>query len=608
MTHRQRTILALAFTTVGLVSGATAQPFAAKAQVSAAEVYMGARIQLYIQVQGTDQPTRPDVSGIRDFTVRYAGTRPSTQRQLTIVNGRRRQTVHRSATIVYELAPKREGALTIPALIVKHGGKEIRTQVIRIQAKRPEKTTQIRLRVRLSQKECYVGEAIRATWTLYFSTNLKSLNLSVPVLKDPRFTVPEFTPEIDPARQRQYRRLRFADFEVIALQGEGTLDRKRYTTLSFEKILIPRVAGECTIPTSTVYAEAVVGRKRTNDFFNRVREVTKKMAAPSNSPSLTVKAPPTEGRPANFSGHVGRFKLMTVADPTTVNVGDPINLTLVIEGPEFLDPVECPDLTTQPDLTSGFKISQNSEPGEVQGIRKVFKRIIRATHPDVTEIPPIELPYFDSAKGTYATARSQAIPLQVRATKVITAQDAEGTTESAPITRKARTRAKGLAANYEDASVLRNQRAGIQVWLASPTWLALLIGMPLGYLVLAIALGTYRRRHADPNAVQARRALRVCLSALGRAEADGEPHDRVLGAIRAFCGAKFGLTAGALTYEDIAPRLAEASVPPEDCDQLRELFGHCEAGRYAGGASVTAEKLITTATELVRRLDRGIGR
>ncbi|MBT3289405.1 MAG: hypothetical protein HN380_18825, partial [Victivallales bacterium] len=60
--------------------------------------------------------------------------------------------------------------------------------------------------------------------------------------------------------------------------------------------------------------------------------------------------------------------------------------------------------------------------------------------------------------------------------------------------------------------------------------------------------------------------------------------------------------------EDIAPRLAEASVPPEDCDQLRELFGHCEAGRYAGGASVTAEKLITTATELVRRLDRGIGR
>jgi len=608
MTHRQRTILALAFVTVGFMPGATAQPFAVQARVSDAEVYMGERLQLYVQVQGTDRPTRPDISGVRDFTVRYAGTRPSVQQQVTNINGRRRATVHRSATIVYELTPKRVGTLTIPALIVKHAGKQVRTQVIRIRAKRPEKTTQIKLRVRLSRKECYVGEAVRATWTLYFGTNLKSLNLTLPVLKDPRFTVPEFTPEINPARQRQYRRLRFTDFEVIALQGKGTLDDKSYSTLSFEKILIPRVAGEYTIPTSTVYAEAVISRKRTNNFFNPVREVTKKMAAPSNSPTLTVKAPPSEGRPANFSGHVGRFKLTTVADPTTVNVGDPINLTLVIEGPEFLDPTECPDLTTQPNLTSGFKISQNSEPGEVQGTRKVFKRIIRATHPDVTEIPPIELPYFDSAKGTYEIARSRAIPLQVKATKVITAQDAEGTTENTPVARKARTRAKGLAANYEDASVLRNQQAGIQVWLASPSWLALLIGMPLGYLVLAIGLGTYRRRHADPNAVEARKALRLCLRALGEAQADAEPHDRVLDAIQAFCGAKFNLTAGALTYEDLAPRLAEASVAQEDCDQLRELFDHCEAGRYAGGASITAEQLITTATDLVRRLDKGIGR
>ena len=608
MAHRQRTILALAFAALGCGVGLGAQPFSAKAELNENEAFVGSAIQLHVTVQGTEQPDLPDVSGIADFAVRHLGTHPSVQTQLYVINGRRQESVRRSATIVYELTPKRAGTLRIPALVVRHEGKETRTQPLEIVAKRPEETDQIKLRVRLSQDECYVGEAIRATWTLYFAANLSSLNMAVPVLGDPRFAVPEFTPGIDAANQRQYRRLRFADFEAIAVQSEETLDGKRYATLSFEKILIPRVPGRQEFPPSTAYAEIVVGRRRTNDIFNPVREVTRRMAAPSNPLTLTVKPLPAEGRPANFSGHVGRFRISAVAEPTNVSVGDPIDLTILLEGPEYLDAVDCPDLTAQASLTADFRISQNSEPGETKDRRKIFRRIIRATHPDVREIPPIELPYFDSAKGAYETARSRPIPIQVRATKVVTAQDAEGNTPLAPAARKARTRAQGLAANYEDASVLRNQQAGIQAWLSSPAWLGTIAGLPLAYFVLAAIVVLHRRRHADPRAVQARKALRACRQELSRAETDNDPHACVLAAIRAFCGAKFGLAAGALTYEDVAPRLALADVPPEDCEQLRELFAQCEAGRYAGAASAPPEQLAARARALVRRLEKRISR
>jgi putative lipoic acid-binding regulatory protein len=606
MNDRTRIILAFLLL-LGAARAFSAQPFSARAEVSDSEAFMGGSIQLVIQVQGTTKPDPIDVSGIRDFAVRYVGTNPATQRQVTFNQGHRVETVRESASIVYELTPKREGSLIVPSLVVGYDGKKVRTQVIRVQARKPKETDKVRLNVRLSRQTCYVGEAVRATWTLYFSANLSGLNIAAPVLQDPRFTIPDYDMKVDPARRRQYRQLRFADFQAIALQSESVLDGKRYATLTFEKVLIPRVAGEFTLPPSNAYASIVVGRRRTNDFFQRVVDVTESVAVPSNSPKLTVKELPAKGRPANFSGQVGNFRLSAVADPTAVNVGDPINLTLVIEGPEFLDQVECPDLTAQADLTANFRISQNSEPGTIQGTRKIFKRIIRATHPDVKEIPPIELPYFDTAKGSYEVARSRPIPLQVRATKVVTARDAEGQDAPTPVTRAVKKRGRGLAANYEDSSVLRDQRAGLQT-LTSPLWLATLAGTPLAYILLALGVGIHRRRHADPAARQARRARATCLKSLAKARSQDDAHGVTLAALRTYFGAKFALTAGALTYQDLAPKLAEANVSPELGDELRALFEHCEAGRYAGAASIDAEQLVANATDLVRRIDKSMGR
>jgi hypothetical protein len=604
MTPIHRTIL-FAFLLTGFALAAQGQPFAVSARLSSDQVFTGEAVQLIIQVQGTTEPELPDTSAITDFTVRYAGTQPSTSRRVVINMGKRTETVQLSAAIIYELTPKRSGALVIPPLIVKHDGEEAATGKLAVLVKDPEETDQVKLRMSLSPETCYVGEPVLVTWTLYFSANLSGLDITSPVLQDDRFSVPEYAPPID--RNRQYRRLRFRDFETIAVQDTANLDGKPYATLTFAQVLIPLVAGELKLPPSTALTEVVVGRRRSNDVFHRLVNVTKDMAVPANSPTLTVKEVPTEGRPANYAGHIGQYTVTTFADPKEVNVGDPIELSIELRGPKYLDHVECPDLAAQDSLTKDFRVSQTDDTGTIKGDKKVFTRTLRALHPDVTEIPPIELSYFDTDQGKYLVARSNPIPLEVKATKVVTAHDAEGSDEAGVIRRQTRKRATGLAANYEDSSVLRSQQAGLR-GLTSPAWLSVLVGLPLVYAFLAIGVTTHRRRHADPAALASRRALRLCLADLASARSAADPHSAALDALRAYFGAKFSLTPGALTYQDLVPRLEQATVPEAERAELRALFEHCEAGRYAGGASVSAEELIGKAEELVRQIDRRIGR
>lgn len=591
----------------GRAANADEQPFGVTAGLSTTTAYIDQPVQLQILVQGTDSPELPDLPPLDGFTLRYTGTNPRTERQVVIRQGRRVETVRQSAVLVYELMPRRTGRLDIPPILITLGNRQAHTPALNLLVKEPEPNDDLKLRIELSREECYVGEPIRAVWTFAFRHNLSNLRLTVPLLLDSAFTIPDYMPEIDPARRNQYHRLEVEGKETIAVLGQGVIDGQRYTTLTFEKILIPREPGERLLPASTVVADAVVGRQPGNDFFARAQEVVKSLATRSNQPRLVVRELPAEGRPANFAGHVGRYRIETAAQPRAVNVGDPIELLVTVSGADYLAHVDLPPLEKQPDLARDFRLSHGDDPGEIQNGRKVFRRVLRATHPDVTAIPPLELPYFDTATGRYDIARSQPIPLEVRASRTITALDAEGLSP-ANLMRKVKIRAQGLAANYEDASVLRNQEAGFRAWLASPAWLGTLGGFPAAYLALALAVAGHRRRRANPAALRARRARLVCLRELSAIHPDANAHERALAAIRQYFGAKFNLAAGALTFPDIRPHLDQAGVPPELRDELRQLIELCEAGHYAGSATIPPGELIPRATDLIRRIDQRIGR
>ena len=588
---------------VAVVSCLLLMPYAAaqltaRAAVEEQECFVGEAFTFQIQASGATMPEPPDVSGIKDFKVEFVGKNDNSS--VRIVNGRMTRSVQRIFS--YRLTPKRAGTLTIPAVEVAAAGRTARTQPLQIVASKPTEVDDFKLRLKLSKDVCYVGEPVTLEVTWYIGRQPRNIAFSLPILEHPDFTVPQ----ADLTGVPDERIWQLGDTAVVIGQGRARLDERSFTALRFEVPLIPKKAGVYNLSEATVSCDALAGYRDTppqrrrgpfdDSFFdgffgNRRREVYKRVVIPSNALELQVRELPAAGRPEDFTGLVGEYRIETSAGPADVNVGDPITLTIRVSGPEYLDNVDLPPLEEQAELARDFKIPKDMAPGKVEGHVKVFTQTVRAVSADVSRIPPVRLSYFNTTTGRYETATSKPIPLTVRMTKVVTAQDAEGHGPLAAGGRALEAWSRGIAHNYEDLSVLQNQRCGPEAWLESPVWLCAIGALPGVYFALLLSVGMLRRRNADPLAQRSRKAYATLMRDLraGRGEIASASHDQVcaavLDALRRYLGGKLRIPSGALTYADVEARLRALGVSAEALAALKGLFEQCVAGRYAGAAS-----------------------
>lgn len=591
------------------------------AAVEQTQVYVGQPFVLQIQVEGSDKVDPPDLTGLDSFQVQEAGGGQNNSQSISIVNGKISRVVRRGYTFNYRLTAKTTGNLVIPAISVTAEGKTRRTQPIRIQAVPPEENDDFKLRLDLSEERAYVGQPVILTVTWYVGGNVEEFSFNIPLLDDRRFDVTGFDDNIDPNQQDAYVRIPLGDEVVIGRKGRGTLDGRSFLTVKFEKVLIPKQAGTIQIPQATVSMRAVQGYQRRggnsvfDDFFSDGifgrRAVYKDFVVPSNTPTLEVRELPREGRPADFSGLIGPFQVEAEATPVDVSVGDPITLTVRVEGPRYLDNVALPPLQNQPALARDFRIPEERATGVIRGRTKVFTQTLRATHSGVAQIPPIEVPYFDPQAGSYKIARSEPIPLTVEGNRIITAQDAEGRDAGAVTKTELEAREEGIAHNYDGADALINQGGSLAVWLGSPVGVMLLVLPPLGYGALWGFLVMAQRRGRDLTGRRAKRAYRDFTKSLSRLEeqpSGGDMHSGLLEALRGYLGAKLDLPPGALTFADLRSELERRGAGEETLAELRRLFEHCEAGRYAGGghASEDPSQTLNRARQTVGQLEREV--
>ncbi len=584
--------------------------------VQETEPFVGASFIFQIQVTGSEKPEQPDLSQLTDFEVTFQGGQQNSSRSMTIINGKVTQDVREGYYFSYELTPKRAGDLRIPSITVKADGLSTRTNPLVIHARQPVETDDFKLQLELSKDHCYVGEPVILTVTWYIGKDVKEYEFKMPLLKDESFRIGD--PHVDTQAGKKIYRLRVGDRDVVGQGGKGRIGDKSYTTIRFEKIMIPLRSGTIPIEPATVACKFLAGyegRRRMfdddffSDFFGRGRSgIYRTVVVPSNALSLKVSALPKEGRPSNFAGHVGEYEIRADATPTEVSVGDPITLTISVSGPEYLDFVDLPPLDAQPDLVSDFKIPKERATGVISGQSKVFTQTIRALSPDVTEIPPIELPYFDTGTETYRIAKSQAIPISVKKTRIVTAQDAEGISGQVSGGSEVETWSQGIAFNYDDLDVIENQRLHPLSWVRSPLVMSLIVVPPILYVLLFTGVAVSRRSNADPAKARAKRAysrLTRALHEAGHAESSDRSCIIIQDAFRHYLGDKLTISKGALTYNDVRPRLAAKSVDEALLVRLRDLFHTCEIGRYAGGKGLPDSRALNIeAIKLAKDLEK----
>jgi hypothetical protein len=609
--------IGLVFATSAFASNPT---ISVKAVIEKNMVTMGEPFGFQIQVEGIDNPGTPKVEEITGFSVESLGGQTQNSSSITIVNGKVSKVEFRGYVFSYRLTPQKAGKTTIPSISVPIGSKALRTQPITVWVTQPKATDDFKLDLQFSKTEFYLGEPVVLSVIWSISKNVQNVAFNLPILNNPDFLIED--PKVKQLPNRQYYNLPVGKDTVIAEQGVKVLDGKQFTTLSFRKILIAGKPGVFKSPEASVSCKAMVGysrqRKRlspfddffNDDFFSLGRKpVYKTFVARSEPVVLTVLAIPEEGKPANFSGYVGHYQVETSATPTQVHVGDPITLTISINGPEYLEKVELPPLSDDSEFAKSFKIPEEMAAGSIKDGAKVFAQTLRAKSETVKEIPPFKLSYFDPDSGTYRIAKSKPIPIEVKATRVVTAEDAEGRDASVPLKSELEAWSQGIAHNYEGPDVLVDQNLRLSSLLRSPLWI-MAFTLPLSlYLVLFVFVQLQRKKMADPGHYRSRKALaqfKRRMKRLKMVEHDPEAYAALLNDVRRYLGDKLRMNGAAMTFADVEEHLRPQGIDSEILNELRELFTLCDQGRYGGSVHLgqSFEDLFRKTTEVIQALDQ----
>lgn len=591
------------------------EPLRAGAAVQSRQVYVGQHFLLQIQVQGTDQPDAVDIGPLEnDFTVSEAGGGASNSTSVSIVNGRMTRQVQRGYNFNYRLAARRAGNVQIPALLISSGGSSVRTAPIALRVMPPQENDDFKLRLGLSDSRAYIGQPVTLTVEWYLAREVREYSFTMPLLEDRRFEIVDPPAAGSGSGSKDEIEIQLGDRRATGRTSRGDLNGRQYTVLRFQKLLIPREAGNIRLPQATVtFTSPQPGQQRRrglfDDFFGGGAfsgvfgggPVLETLAIPSGRPSLEVLELPTSGRPRAFNGWIGKFELRAEAAPSSVKVGEPITLRLQVTGSRVSSTLPLPALDQQSALARDFRVPREIGAGESRDGALHFTQTLRARHDAIDAIPPIELPYFDPDLGEYAIAESQPLPLSVEPSRIVTAEDAEGLGSSAPRQLEVESSEQGIGHNYTDAAALVQMQGGAGAWLRplGPTWLALLLlGLPplaYGALLAGNLQGQSRRvfgwRSKSPHA---RWRNAVGASAVER-WSESEAAQAVLAALREYFGARLEGRAGsaaAWTYSDIEARLAARlgrgggdAVDADSLALLRSVFERCEASTYAGGGA-----------------------
>lgn len=602
MCRRVRSEIVVAMIMVlGMLAGASLaqQDIAVQAGVSERSVYVGQPVTFQIRVNGSQSPAEPVWPTLDGVDVQPQGGQNTTQSSITIINGRREERRFEGYIFNYQVVFQKPGLQTIPALTVDVDGKEYRTNPVVVNVREPQNRSDVRLRIEVDNASPYVGEAVELRATLYLRSTVQNVSLSLPRLDGSFETYDVPGADIQSGRQAP---VEFLGSRVQGERGQAMLDGQQYDTFTVRKLLVPLVEGPQQLGPATLSCQVVIRQSRS--FFDD--DQIERASVPSNAIQLDVRALPEDGKPANFSGLIGRYSVSAAASATDVYVGDPITLTIRVGsgGAVLRDPRI--DLTNMPGFRNQFRVTETQTEPERRNGQLIYEQTIRPLSDSVKEIPPIEIPYFDTASGEYAVASTNAIPLSVRPTRIVTAGDAVGAAPGGPLGTDVESAKGGIEHNFSAAESLVDQRFVLAEALESPIWFAALAGPPVLYFGAAFMLMWRKRGRADEAGRRQRRALAVAKRSLGETQANESQADRVGRAVRQYMADRFDRPAAGMTTADCVQLLEpiDASL----AERLDQILRECDAARYGGAGAAPGDDLQAKAQALLAEIDRAATR
>ncbi|OYV47302.1 MAG: hypothetical protein B7X06_03155, partial [Verrucomicrobia bacterium 21-51-4] len=130
---------------------------------------------------------------------------------------------------------------------------------------------------------------------------------------------------------------------------------------------------------------------------------------------IQVSPLPAEGKPKDFTGAIGSFSAQQLISTTTPDVGEPVTLTLVINGTGNFDRIQAPALPEDPNWKSyPPRVDFNPEdPIGYQGAKRIQYVIIPLSE-SIQATPDLHISYFDPVAGKYRELTPEPLPIEVK--------------------------------------------------------------------------------------------------------------------------------------------------------------------------------------------------
>ena len=594
---RFRAIVAVFVAAVALAAPASAAPPAFTAQLDRADIALGDSAHLTITVSGSrhDPVAPPAVPGLE-----FVAAGQSSQYQS--INGVATST----ASVIYEVIPQRAGTFTIPALsrgsqpVVLHvqpangrsgaaAGNNPRASSLPPPATSGLSAAETRLtqdgsafvRLRLPRRELYVGETVPAEIQVGLRLGLEASLNGLPTLNGEAFTLNKLSPQPE--------------------QTQEVVEGKPYTVLTWHSALAAVKPGDFSLTVETpltvrmrtapqrrarmpggVFDDSLFDDVFNDSFFQSFFGGTteKQITVASEPDALKVFPLPTEGRPAGFSGAVGRFEVGSELSAAKTGAGDPLTLRLKVTGTGNFDRVNSAMLG-EVDGWKTYKPTAKFEPADSAGYsgEKDFEQAVIPMQPGRQTVPALAFSFFNPGTHRYETKLTAPLAVEVSTTPVgSVATTAAHASNAGPIPASKPAR-DGLCPDHVETggTVATLRPLYFQAWFVGSQG-----AMVLCFAGSLIFLRRRERRANDADGARRREAscaIASCLAGMDAASIAGD-------AARFFQCARAALQQRLATRWHVVP----ASITIADLDarlngdgaEMRRIFVLADQAAYSG--------------------------
>ncbi len=545
--------------------------------IEPAQITVGQSAQLTITTLGTamEPVTLPVVSGLE---FRIVGR----SRRIEIVNGATFETT----AIVVRVTAQSEGIFTIPGITPKSQPLVLRVNPDNGTANLPAQPPGIGggatangirltadgsafLRLSVPKREIYVGESVPVEIEVGMRAGFVTSLNGLPTLTGGDFTFNSLS--------RQPERV------------EKVIDGKPFTLMTWHSVLAAVKPGTFSLvveapltvkirtqPQRESLLDDLLGDPFLQNFFGAT--VTKDINVSSPPSELTVVALPTEGRPSDFSGAVGNFKIASDISAPKAQAGDPLTLRMRVTGSGNFDRVDSAMLE-HVDQWKTYPPKSAFTPSDALGYKgeKIFEQPLIASKPGAQTLPGLAFSYFDPSTRRYETARTSPLSVTISPSLADSTQNAPGVVASAPSAHAGQLQS-GLRPDHAADGSFVNSLIPLYLqprFLTVPSLLALMFA--------AGWVGTRRREGArEKNSARHPVNLKAINRVLAQLDAAARSGDSALffssarGALKQALAARWQVTPDEITTDAIEARLGSEN------DEIRQLFDLADEAKYSG--------------------------